>query len=110
MSMSRTLWIGATTKSSATRRCRLISGQACGFGLVGNEFWCAETLADFLWGAGYGQSGSNLRPKIAGARHHKLFDFYLLERFLAAEQMRDQGDLRKVLHGFHFHVGMFERV
>src|SRR5579863_2908826 len=67
-------------------------------------------LADFLWSAGYWQSRRDLRPKIARARHHELLDFYLLERLLAAEQMRNQGDLRKVLHGFHLHVGMFERV
>ena len=42
-------------------------------------------LADLLRGAGQGQSGRDLSPKIARTRHHEFFDLHLLEWLLASE-------------------------
>jgi len=67
-------------------------------------------LADFLRSAGHGHGGGSLRAEILGASQEQLFDFHVLQRLLAAEQVRDQGDLGEVLDGFHLHVGVLERV
>ena len=63
-----------------------------------------------MWGAGQGHGGGDFRAEVFGASQEKFFDFYFLQGLLAAEQVRDQGDLGEVLDGFHLHVGVFESV
>src|ERR1700731_2472845 len=46
---------------------------------------------------------------VAMAHLLELLHFLLSERLLVSEKVGDQGDLREVLYGFHFHVGAFER-
>ena len=55
-------------------------------------------------------AAAHFRAEIFGADQQKFFDFDFFQRLLAAEQVRDQGDLGEVLDGFHFHVGVFEGV
>ena len=60
------------------------------------------------WGSG--MADGRLGSEILGTGQQELFDFNFLQGLLAAEQMRDQGDLGKVLDGFHLHVSVFEGV
>jgi CheY-like chemotaxis protein len=48
-------------------------------------------------------------PVVAVADLVEFLHFFFTEGLLVAEQVRDQRDLREVLHGFHLHVGTFER-
>jgi len=68
------------------------------------------SLADFLGEAGQGHGGGDFCAEIFGAGEEEFFDLHFFQRLLAAEQVRDQGDLGEVLDGFHLHVGVFEGV
>jgi S-adenosylmethionine:tRNA ribosyltransferase-isomerase len=63
-----------------------------------------------LRGAGQGHGGGDFCAEIFRAGEKKFFDFDFFQGLLAAEQVRDQGDLGEVLDGFHLHVGVFEGV
>src|SRR6202046_4382908 len=136
----RTLWMGIITRWLAIQRCRSTSAQASDFASEENSRSERQkgkregkkagkqagapvrarfgrrvrilipTLADFLWRPRQGHARSYLRAKIFGASHEKLFNFHFFQRLLSPEQVRDQGDLREVLDGFHFHVRVLERV
>src|SRR5215471_5884176 len=45
-----------------------------------------------------------VHPEILAARCHQFIEVAAFEFLLLAQDARDQGDLREVLHGFHLHI------